>query len=179
MVNTYSRKQFQKDLKNLAKLIEDFPTTQRGGKRNKNTGNIIQMRTFEVVQVDGKKVKPYGNYQIKEESKIGPETAASKAAKMLCRKIKKNGGKQTDCQGITLSIREKTRGSAHKVFGPYMVVVEQLTKKESDTRTKALREMLEKRLVKRRGMSKGAAKKQAEIDTNRVTHRVSAKIVRK
>ena len=136
------------------------------------------MRTFEVVQVDGKKVKPHGNYQIKEESKIGPETAASKAAKMLCRKIKRNGGKQTDCQGITLSIREKTRGSAHKVFGPYMVVVEQLTKKESDTRTKALRDLLERRLVKK-GMSKGAAKKQAERDTNRVTHRVSAKIVRK
>ena len=177
MVNTYSRKQFQKDLKKLAKLIEDFPAAQRGGKRNKN-GKIVQMRTFEVVQVDGKKVKPHGNYQIKEESKIGPETAASKAAKMLCRKIKRNGGKQTDCQGITLSIREKTRGSAHKVFGPYMVVVEQLTKKESDTRTKALRDLLEKRLVKK-GMSKGAAKKQAERDTNRVTHRVSAKIVRK
>lgn len=178
MVNTYSRKQFQKDLKKLAKLIQDFPTTQRGGKRNRKTGNIVQMRTFEVVHVDGKKVTPHGNYQIKEDSKIGPETAASKAAKMLCRKIKRNGGKHTDCQGITLSIREKTRGSAHKVFGPYMVVVEQLTKKESDTRTKALRDMLQKRLEKK-GMSQGAAKKQAERDTNKVTHRVSAKIVRK
>jgi hypothetical protein len=178
MVNTYSRKQFQKDLKKLAKLIEDFPTTQRGGKRNRKSGNIVQMRTFEVVKVDGKKVTPHGNYQIKEESKIGPETAASKAAKMLCRKIKRNGGKHTDCAGITLSIREKTRGSAHKVFGPYRVIVEQLTPKESATRTDALRKMLRQRLVKK-GMSKAAADKKATKDTNKVTHRVSAKIVRK
>jgi len=176
MTNSYSRKQFQSDLKKLAQMIKEFSPAQRGGKRTKN-GNIVQMRTFEVVQIDGKDVKPHGNYQIKENSKIGPETAASKAAKMLCRKIKKNGGKHTDCEGRTLVIREKTRGSAHKLFGPYMVVVEQLSPKESNARTKALVDLTVKRLVKQ-GMKKDDAFKKVKKETSKVTHRVVAKIMR-
>jgi hypothetical protein len=179
MVNSYSRKQFQSDLKKLAKLIKDFPkSNQSGGKRNKN-GQLVKMRTFEVVEVDGKEVKPHGNYQIKEESKVGPEVAASKAAKQLCRKIKRNGGSHTDCEGRTLVIREKTSGSAHKHFGPYRVVVEQLTPKESKTRTDSLVKALAGRLEKDKGMSKAAAKKKAEKDTKKITHKVSAKIIRK
>lgn len=179
MVNSYSKKRFQSDLKKLAKLINDFPNSnQSGGKRNKN-GQLVKMRTFEVVEVDGKEVKPHGNYQIKEESKVGPEVAASKAAKQLCRKIKRNGGSHTDCEGRTLVIREKTSGSAHKHFGPYRVVVEQLTPKESETRTNSLVKELAKRLVRDKGMSKAAAEKKARKDTKKITHKVSAKIIRK
>lgn len=177
--NSYSRKQFQNDLKKLAKLIKDFPkSNQSGGKRNKN-GKLVKMRTFEVVEVDGKEVKPHGNYQIKEESKVGPEVAASKAAKQLCRKIKRNGGSHTDCEGRTIVIREKTSGSAHKHFGPYRVVVEQLTPKESKRRTESLVKELAKRLVRDKGMSNAVAKKKAEKDTKKITHKVSAKIIRK
>ena len=179
MVNSYSRKQFQSDLKKLAKLIKDFPkSNQSGGKRNKN-GQLVKMRTFEVVEVDGKEVKPHGNYQIKEASKVGPEVAASKAAKQLCRKIKRNGGSHADCEGRTLVIREKTSGSAHKHFGPYRVNVEQLTPKESKTRTESLQKELAKRLVRDKGMSKAAADKKAKKDTKKITHKVSAKIIRK
>jgi hypothetical protein len=179
MVNSYSRKQFQNDLKKLAKLIKDFPkSNQSGGKRNKN-GQLVKMRTFEVVEVDGKEVKPHGNYQIKEASKVGPEVAASKAAKQLCRKIKRNGGSHTDCEGRTLVIREKTSGSAHKHFGPYSVVVDQLTPAQSKTRTQGLIKGLTARLMKTKGMSEAAAKKKAEKDTKKITHKVSAKIIRK
>ena len=177
MVNSYSKKEFQQDLKKLAKLINDFPkTTQAGGKRSKD-GKLVKMRTFEVVKVDGKNVKPHGNYQIKEDSKVGPEVAATKAAKMMCRKIKKNGGKHTECQGKTLVIREKTSGSAHKHFGPYELVVEQLTPKESQARTDALRKLTEKRLKKEGKSAKEAQKVTSKLA--KVTHRVVAKIMRK
>ena len=177
MVNSYSKKEFQKDLRKLAKLINAFPkTSQFGGKRSKN-GKLVKMRTFEVVKVNGKDVKPHGNYQIKEESKVGPEVAATKAAKMMCRKIKKNGGKHTECQGRTLVIREKTSGSAHKHYGPYEVVVSQLTPKESQARTKALRDLTERRLVKQGKSAKDAKKESNKI--SKVTHKVDAKVMRK
>ena len=179
MASSYSRKQFQKDLKRLAKLIEAFPgKKQSGGKRDKKTGELISMRTFEVVKVNGKDVTPHGNYQIREDSPIGPETAASKAAKQMCKKIKRNGGKHTDCEGRTLVIREKTRGSAHKHFGPYMVVVEQMSAKESKARTDALVKVTVARLVKQ-GVPKGKAEKDTRKKISKVTHRVSAKLVRK
>ena len=177
MQKTYSKKQFQHDLEKLSDMIKNFTPKVSGGKKDKD-GKNIKMRTFEVVNVNGKEVTPHGNYQIKADSKLGPETAASKAAKMLCRKIKKDGGKHTECQGRTLVIREKTRGSSNKLYGPYVVVVDELTPDESSRRTQSLIEQTVKRLVSK-GMKKDDAYKKVKSEINKVTHKVFVKLSKK
>lgn len=101
----YTEKQFKSDLKQLEDLISKYE--MKGGKMKADT------RTFRVVEVDGKHVNTDkgGRYRITD--KQTPEDAAKKAYTQLYRKHKKNGK-------IKFMIKETTRGSAHKVFGPYV-----------------------------------------------------------
>jgi len=180
MPKKYTRKHFQKDLKKLANLIENYNSTsymKGGAKKLDKNGNPIEYRTFRVVQEDGQSVS-FGTYRINKNQPVGPEKAASKAARVICRRVRANGSDHRVCHGKTFMIQEKTRGSAGKVYGPYEIIVYKLTPAESKKRTQGLVDGLASRLVKS-GMSKSAALKKARKDTRTVTHKVYAQKIHK
>ena len=89
------------------------------------TGGKAPKRTFKVVSVNGKAVN-FGNYTITKDSPIGPGRAASKAASSVCAHVTGKTGKHSignQCDGVKFMLKEKTRGSNQKEFGPYVVKV--------------------------------------------------------
>ena len=186
MTKKYTRKHFQSDLKKLANLIENYKSyNMKGGKKiDKKTGQPIEYRTFQVVQIDGETVEPFGTYRINKNQPVGPESAASKAARIICKRVRENGSNHKVCDGKTLMLREKTRGGSGKHFGPYEIRVKQLSPSESKKRTEGLIEGLQKRLEKPKseggmGLSKAAAKKMAKKKTKKITHKIYAQIISK
>ena len=110
MPKKYTRKHFQKDLKKLANLIENYNSTsymKGGAKKLDKNGNPIEYGTFRVVQEDGQSVS-FGTYRINKNQPVGPEKAASKAARVICRRVRANGSDHRVCHGKTLMIQEKT-----------------------------------------------------------------------
>jgi hypothetical protein len=112
----YTEKMFQKDLSELESLVNTYNAV--GGSKNK--------RSFRVVEVDGKPIKVgtrmAGRYHIKQDQ--NPSDAAKKAYTALCnKKNKRNAG----CK-CTFTLRETTRGSKHKEYGPYLGTRKKLSK---------------------------------------------------
>ena len=183
MSKKYTKSNFQKDLLKLSNMIENYNV--KGGEKNEKD----EKRTFKVVEKNGKKIQPYGEYKIKKNQPVGPEKAAEKALRKICWKIREpknkggNGGSWMDCEGITIKIEEKTRGSSHKVYGPYIARVEKLSAQESKTRTAALRKVLTDRYMKPKNkggleLSRSAAEKKAKKNTKKVTHRLKSALVK-
>lgn len=88
-------------------------------------GGKAPKRTFKVVSVSGKAVS-FGNYTITKDSPIGPGRAATKAASSVCAHVTGKSGKHSvgnQCDGVKFMLKEKTRGSNQKEFGPYVVKV--------------------------------------------------------
>ena len=102
----------------------NWGSMQEGGKKDK--------RTFKVVSVAGKAVS-FGTYTITKDSPIGPGRAATKAASSVCAHVTGKSGKHSispQCNGVKFMLKEKTRGSSQKEYGPYKVVVHKRTPKE-------------------------------------------------
>lgn len=113
----YSEAMFQKDLKELEQLVNSY---------NASGGASGNRRSFRVVEVDGKPVKAgtrmAGRYHI--TMKQNPSDAAKKAYTALCNKMgKRNAG----CK-CNFTLKETTRGSKHKEFGPYQGTRKKLAK---------------------------------------------------
>jgi len=97
MKSKYSQAEFNKDLAELTNLINGL-----------DGGAKAEKRTFKVVEVDGK-AKMAGRY-----SADSPLTAARRAYSILCRSS--SGDKCTH----KFMLKETTRGSNKKVYGPYV-----------------------------------------------------------
>ena len=124
MPKKYSKKEFDKDLKELTKLINEFKTggakkkTKRSRKvssgKRKSTGRKVtrkrktskpkkDLRTFKIISINGKKIAGgQGRYTGENHSQAAP-----KACNAACRK--KNVRK------MNFELMETTRGSDHKV----------------------------------------------------------------
>jgi len=113
----YSEAMFQRDLSELEHLVNSYNASGGAGK---------ERRSFRVVEVDGKPIKPgsrmAGRYYINE--KQNPSDAAKKSYSALCNKM---GKKNSGCR-CNFTIRETTRGSKHKEFGPYLGTRKKLAK---------------------------------------------------
>lgn len=111
---TYSQKSFEKDLKELEKLIE------KGGNKNQNNhndenqndqqdgGEDDDYRHFKLVQVNGKSVD-YGKANIK--MKRSPLSAARKLLGSIALKQGLSGNDKLKLRTTIFSIQETTRGS--------------------------------------------------------------------
>tara|TARA_B110000967_G_C18682682_1_gene458921 strand:+ start:110 stop:595 length:486 start_codon:yes stop_codon:yes gene_type:complete len=128
----YTESQFRKDLQDLNKLINSFNSSvgkksRRKSSRKQSGGKKAEgERRFIVVEVNGKKVKPFGRYSSKptKMNPASPGQAAKRAYKQICLKHKLKG---TKCN-VTFSVRETTRGSSKKVYGPYKGSMKKLKK---------------------------------------------------
>ena len=113
----YTEKMFQKDLTDLENLVNSY---------NASGGASKDRRSFRVVECDGKPVKAgtrmAGRYHITE--KQNPADAASKAYTALCNKMNK---KNASCR-CTFTLKETTRGTKHKEYGPYLGTRKKLAK---------------------------------------------------
>ena len=108
----YTKADFEKDLKQLEQLIKQSQTpTQKGGK----VSYVGGQRHFRVVELDGKEVK-IGMVKIKEG-----QTPLNAARKLLMSIADEKGLKKMNKLKLKAKyvIQETTRGSAHKMFGPY------------------------------------------------------------
>jgi hypothetical protein len=106
--NSYSQKEFEKDLAELEKLIQK---KQNGGAKKEYTGTL---RHFTLHEVNGK-IVDIGTADIKEHQT--PLSAAKKLLSSYCRyeNIKSNDRAKVN---ISFTIRETTRGHS-KIYGPY------------------------------------------------------------
>lgn len=139
----YTKKQFHRDLQKLELLLQRH-NNQNGGNNNQNGGrkksdnDKTKLRTFSLYKVDDKVLdKKVGIYTITsitrtgEKSSSTPAHAGLKAAKKY---VEKNLKDFKD--GTTIHIIENTRGSKHKVFGPYKIVVKKLSSIEFNKKKK-------------------------------------------
>lgn len=139
----YSSAQLEKDIKELDRLLEKYNNNMEGGAKRKRKakktktpkktakkttkkgarkqkgGRVVEgRRTFRMHTIEGRAVpaEEGGTYVIKEAGT--PLDAARKAFKAACRRGDKEAKKTTNC-ALEFTIIEKTRGSDHKVYGPY------------------------------------------------------------
>ena len=131
MSGVYSLKHFNHDLKQLGGMIETFysqnggRSSSRGGKKRGGQPNVKQtnenqstVRHYKVLSVNGKPYPFYKRYKGAE-----PKDAAKKAGKFICKKLNMN----KNCK-ITFQLKETTRGSDHRSYGPYKGHWEKLSK---------------------------------------------------
>ena len=83
---------------------------------NKNQSTV---RHYKVLSVNGKPYPFYKRYKGAE-----PKDAAKKAGKFICQKLNMN---KNNCK-ITFQLKETTRGSDHRSYGPYKGHWEKLSK---------------------------------------------------
>ena len=130
---TYTNKQFKEDLMKLNNLVERYNRSimMGGGERTD-----AERRSFTIVKVDGKKLdKPVGRYIIKnmnsgKKTFANPGDAAKKAARAYSAKHKDKFVKGNKFVKFTLTLKETTRGTSHKLYGPYEVTGHVFTSKE-------------------------------------------------
>ena len=77
------------------------------------------IRRFKVITVDGNPYPFYRPYKGAE-----PKDAAKKAGKRICDKLYDNKGK--NCKLASFELKETTRGSQKRVYGPYVGEFEKL-----------------------------------------------------
>jgi len=149
----YTEKQFKKDLNQLNKLIGNFKSSKGGGSCSapskqqedftllyggkNDTADEPDIRYFTVIELNGRKIENGGRYKISNlytrgkrkgkmrKNKPTPGDAASKALSKFCRDMKTNN--KTKCR-VTFSIKEITRASKKKIFGPYYGYYKKLDK---------------------------------------------------
>ena len=140
MSGGYSLKQFNSDMQQLGGMIENFYSQQggaqtggrrkkggkkggkRGGKkcsRKHQSGGQAPVRYYKVLSVNGRPYPFYRRYKGAE-----PKDAAKKAGKFICKKLKM-GNK--GCK-LTFQLKETTRGSDKRVYGPYKGHFDKLAK---------------------------------------------------
>ena len=113
----YTKVQFENDLQQLEKLIHE--NNSQSQKNNNQYGGKVAyvsgQRHFRVVELDGKEVK-IGMVKIKEG-----QTPSNAARKLLMSIADEKGLKKMNKLNLKAKyvIQETTRGSAHKMFGPY------------------------------------------------------------
>lgn len=139
MREEYSMKQFNDDMKQLGGMIENF-YSQNGGKKrsvgkihsfrqsggeennlneNKKEKENKVVRYFKVLSVNGKPYPKYARYKGAE-----PKDAAKKAGKWICKALDMNN---KNCK-LEFQLKETTRGSDHRSYGPYKGHWEKLSK---------------------------------------------------
>jgi len=106
---TYSQEDFEKDLNELEELIQE--SQQEGGRMSSGP-----KRHFKLATVDGKEVDFEATANIKSHQT--PLSAAKKLLRSYCRALKLKEANRLKVD-IKFTIRESTRGSGNKVFGPY------------------------------------------------------------
>lgn len=114
MKGGYTVEHFEKDLAQLGGMIEGFYSgDQTGGKkktrRKRQRGGAKTKRWYKVVDVNG---RPYPYYR--RYSGAEPKDAAHKAFHFICDKLDMN----KSCS-ITFTLKETTRGSDKRTYGPY------------------------------------------------------------
>ena len=142
---SYTVKSFQKDLKQLGGMIENF-YVQEGGAKHKSVskkkksksvkkksksvkkksksqkgGAKKSHRNFKIISVNDKPYKYPNNYKGAE-----PKNAAKKVGRFVCEKIgfaKKN----KSCK-FSFMLKETTRGSNKRTYGPYQGFFEKRNK---------------------------------------------------
>ena len=142
--NDYSEKQFQNDLDELTKMINNY--SQSGGKKkspkkktpkrkshkksHKKSGGAKRerkldaegdpIRSLRVTDINGRNVSNNKDYAIRyyhgTKKNNTPGKAAEHAFSKLCRHT---GQKNKNACKITFTLLETTKGSAHKTWGPY------------------------------------------------------------
>ena len=109
--------------------------SEKTNKSEKKEKTFLQYRNFTVCKVNGKKLsKNVGKYKISfmsktgVKSKAGPVNAAHKAAVSL---VKKNEDVIVENKvKTTITLLELTRGSSRKEYGPYHIIIRNLTSSE-------------------------------------------------
>jgi hypothetical protein len=120
---------FKKDLAELSKLLESYTENNSSKMQHHVEGGAdIHLRSFTVESVEG---QPYTGNPIRVElnkptksdgskrdlkNPQKPKVAARRIYKSLCANL---GYKKHNCD-ITFTMIETTRGSNHKVYGPYL-----------------------------------------------------------
>ena len=102
----YTNAMFESDLAELETLINKYEAHGGAGDNKWN-------RSFRVIEINGKAVKPTGRYRIGDGQ--GPLDAARRAFKQLTRKANSNKKDKK----ITFMMKETTRKSKQGVLGPY------------------------------------------------------------
>jgi hypothetical protein len=151
--NTYTQKDFEKDLSELEKLIEEnnkYSNNQRGGRNNRNNNNNNDnyydddeddnesyygganseegKRHFKIVELKGKAVD-FARITISD--KATPLNAAKKALLSIAEKEELEGNDKVKLN-VTFSIQETTQGSKKKIYGPYSGKFHKYTKEEAE-----------------------------------------------
>jgi hypothetical protein len=150
---SYTARQFEKDLKQLGGMIENFYTQQggvskksrrkdavgsrrkekRGGaykqqsrrqdtmrsKRRRQRGGEREKRNFKIISVNNRPYPFPNSYKGAE-----PKDAAKKAMRYACKKLKIN---KNNCK-LTFVLKETTRGSSKREYGPYIGFRKKLAK---------------------------------------------------
>jgi hypothetical protein len=129
----YTTEKFENDLKQLSGMIEGFySNNQEGGKKpnQKSKKKLKQKkkthlkkggaakRWYKVVNVNGNPYQYYRRYKGAE-----PKDAALKAFHFICKKL----GMGKSCS-ITFTLKETSRGSDKRNYGPYKGHYEKLPK---------------------------------------------------
>jgi hypothetical protein len=131
----YSVEQFEQDLAQLGGMIEGFYAGNQGGgqtggrkkakahkkkakKRKRRHQKGGAKRYYKVLDVNG---RPYAYYR--RYSGAEPKDAALKAFHFICKKLKMN----KSCS-ITFTLKETSRGSDKRTYGPYRGRYEKLAK---------------------------------------------------
>lgn len=120
----YTKAQFENDLQQLEKLIHENNSQSQSNNNQFQSNNnqfggkvayVAGQRHFRVVELDGKEVK-IGMVKIK----VG-QTPLNAARKLLMSIADEKGLKKLSKLNLKAKyvIQETTRGSAHKMFGPY------------------------------------------------------------
>jgi len=135
MKHKYTKVDFNKDIKILNNLIKDH--VKHGG--SLNVPDMIttegKYRNFSVISINGKELqKKVGKYKIRKNTNSNPIDAAHKAAVSLVRKNEKN--MLENKKKTKLSIIETTRGSNKKIYGPYEIIIKQLSSKKYNNKKK-------------------------------------------
>jgi len=104
-----TKKTVKKPVKKTVK--KPVKKTHKGGEYNEEMMGGGDLRHFQVVEVNGKKVEPFGNYSLKADSTSTPLNKAKTALSQISKKMKIKPGTK-----VTFVLRETTRGSPNKLF---------------------------------------------------------------
>lgn len=105
-------------------------------------GALPDRRSFTVVEMNGEKIRDGGAYYISRVKTRGsnkgavrknpptPADAARKAVTQMCNNMKMKN--KTKCK-VTITLRETTRGSTKKLYGPYVGTMHKVDMKKKKT----------------------------------------------
>ena len=142
MSNKYTNSQFQKDLQKLESLVnEDKDKDKYKDKDNQFGGNNSDdsnKRFFKIVELDGQ-IVDFGRIEILKITKgglrgPGPLAAAKKAIRSISEHLGMSGNKKLKIN-VQFMIKETTRDSSKKIYGPYKGYYHEYTAEEKKKAT--------------------------------------------